>query len=158
VRHCCGTQSTNFTYLVHLCDDQHQESCICASFRNEVLDKVDDTWRHSLSICEDVQNTQCKILGAIGVVAEEREELRMIRAQRLDERSNEFLYSFLYRWFKVRVNLEESSTRISFGLKSTLRSSYSSRNSGTLTERANKSSTCCNICGFSAGKAMAPGR
>ncbi len=39
-----------------------------------------------------------------------------------------------------------------------LEESHSSRNSGTFTERANKSSTCCRICGFSAGKAILSAR
>lgn len=39
-----------------------------------------------------------------------------------------------------------------------LEESHSSRNSGTFTERANKSSTCCRICGFSAGKAIRSAR
>lgn len=85
------------TDLVHFRNDQHQEPGICPTFRNEVLDKVDDTRRCSLSVGEDVQSTQRKILGAIGIVAKQREELRVTWAEGLDERSNEVLYGFLYR-------------------------------------------------------------
>src|SRR5258706_11396669 len=57
VRHYGETQTTNCTDLVHLRNDQHQEPSICPTFCNEVLDKVDDTRRCSLSVGEDMQST-----------------------------------------------------------------------------------------------------